>query len=247
MKQLLPLLAALLLLTGCETLPLPQETPKPAALAPSSLTITWKPYGLTKALSAPLVVQPGQILDGKLPDGKLTRLIAKPVLGDGSQKEGQKPLIIVKPGGRVRNYVLDFPAADGIHLECALGKVTRVEDCDVRDVGEDAITVTGPAGKAEIVRCQFAYATDKTLQVNGSARVVASDCKVKEFTRFARGCGTCGNLAYDITLARPIAFNGETLLKLTNSKGRGRIESPKTKNVAQLFQADGGAKIELVP
>ena len=56
------------------------------------------------------MVEKGQTYDGK---GK--RLIAGPELGDGSQREDQKPIFKVENGATLKNVVLGAPAADGVH------------------------------------------------------------------------------------------------------------------------------------
>lgn len=247
MKPLLTLLLLPLALTSCKLVHIEGDfvlfkrgTPIRSAAPPS---ITWSPYGKTVTVTKTIVVESGQTLDGRLPNGKLTRLIAAPVLGDGSQKEGQKPLIIVKPGGTVRYYILDFPAADGVHLQSAPLRTTRAEGLEFRDVGEDALTVTGN-GAVLIEGCRFQYATDKVIQTNGPAKVQIVNCQARKFARFARGCGTCGDsIAYDITLKNPVGMDGDTLLKLSTPKARGRIEGARTARVNDLYQVSGGAKV----
>ena len=237
MKTLAPIFLFLALLLSSCVLPTPED------LKPGAPKIQWSQYGLTKKLSQTIVVPPNTTLDGRLKDGKLTRLIAQSNLGDGGQSEGQKPLILVQPGGRVKNFILDFPAADGIHLICAPGKTTRIEDCEWRDVGEDAFTVKGTGGNARVQGCKFAYASDKCGQLNDEVKLLVQDCQVYKFERFARGCGTCGNKAYDIQLKDIQADTGTTLLKLTTKGSKGSIENAKTWNVQHLFQVENGAKI----
>ncbi|RFP09322.1 hypothetical protein D0T25_24355 [Duganella sp. BJB488] len=131
-------------------------------------------------VSKTIVVHAGEVFDGH---GQYFRPTS--ALGDGGVSEFQKPVIIVAPGGEVKN--LQYSGADGIHLlgDAKLDHVTN------RDVGEDAITIDGggttaydaqlagidlatipqrPA-KVEIDNSSFYHAHDKVIQTNGDADV----------------------------------------------------------------------------
>lgn len=118
----------------------------------------WSSYSRTVTLDAPISVP-------KLFDGAGIRFLASPKLGDGSQKEGQKPLFILAPGATTQNVLIGFPAADGIHVNSAALRTTRIRNCQWLDVGEDSITIRGDQGKVSIENCQFQYATDTILKL----------------------------------------------------------------------------------
>ncbi len=229
-RYLLPLL---LVLPACTSTDAP-EPPKPAATGEKQAPAVFK--GIT--LTAPFVVT--GTFDGQ---GKAYRADPKK-LGDGSQKEGQKPLFILRPGATIKNVVIDHPAADGIHVETAKGKKNYVLNVTWKRVGEDAATVYGN-GEVRFAGCEFYEAVDKCIQVNGPAKVVVDDCRAENFRTFARGCGTCPNQPYDITVKNLTARNGGNIIRLTNSKGRGAIIGGKFTNIQQPAYATGGAKIEM--
>lgn len=227
MKPIL-LLSILCLLTGCATVTQADTPP-----------FTWPKATKTVTLKAPIVVKAGTTFDAKL-----TKYVAAPVLGDGSQREGQRALFILEPGATLKNAILGFPAADGVHCKTAPLKTTKVINCHWLDVGEDALTITGN-GKFLASACQFQHATDKSVQINSAAEVTLSNCRFRKFARAIRGCGTCGNIAYDITAEDCTAYDGDTFLKLSNSKGRGVIRGLKAKNLSTIADASGGAKISI--
>lgn len=203
--------------------------------------------GKTIVVKQTIIVPAGVTMNGKLPNGENTHLVAYKTLGDGSQKEGQKPIVLLNPGARLTNYIIDFPAADGVHILTAFGKTTRIDHVLFKDVGEDAITIESKAksGTALIEYCEFKYATDKVIQVNGTALVRLEDCIARNFIRFARGCGTCGDLAFRIEIYNLKAYNGDTILKLTNKKARGKLYYTQASNVKHLFIVEKGAKVEV--
>lgn len=251
MKPLTLLFLLPLALTGCKLITIEGDfvlfkRGQPASTG-SPPAFVWSPYGKTVTLSKTIVVEAGQTLDGKLSSGKLTRLIAAPVLGDGSQREGQKPLILVKPGGTVRNFILDFPAADGVHLQSAPLKTTRALNIQVRDTGEDAMTVTGN-GTVLIDDCQFQYASDKALQLNSAAKVTIRDCGFRKFERAVRMCGTCDTqIAYNVTASNCTAVDGNTFMKASTPKARGTINGLKAFQLDRVADASGGAKVTVKP
>lgn len=64
-----------------------------------------------KASAAEIVHQTIVVEKGKTYDGKGQRFTAGPELGDGSQKEGQKPIFKVENGATLKNVVLGAPVA----------------------------------------------------------------------------------------------------------------------------------------
>ncbi|WNV81845.1 pectate lyase [Bacillus atrophaeus] len=59
-------------------------------------------------------------------DGKGKRFIAGSALGDGSQKEGQKPVFKVEDGATLKNVVLGAPAIDGGSAQKASDKIFQI-------------------------------------------------------------------------------------------------------------------------
>lgn len=206
----------------------------------SAPVFKWPTPSATITLTKPITVAAGQTFDGQM-----RRYQGGPGMGDGSQAEGQKPLFILRPGAILLNVILGKPGCDGVHAECSLGRTTRIRNCYWIDVGEDAITVSGGPGKCVIEDCQFQKAADKVVQVNSIAETWIKDCKVKDFARFARACGTCGDLAFMIKIDGLIAVDGKTIMKISNKKGRGTIADVKTWDVDDIADASNGAVIKV--
>lgn len=211
-------------------------------------TYEFDDYGKTVTVSTPIVVPAGQTFDGRLPDGRLTRYIAhRTKLGDGSQREGQKPIFIVKPGAKLQNVIIDKPAADGIHVEAGTNKQTRIRNVQFRDIGEDAITISSGNLESYVVidSCLFQNAADKVIQVNAPSRVHIVNCVARNFARFARATGTGPNSSYRISIDRLVAYRGETILKMTNPKSRGEVTNSYFTQVTRIAETENGAKIEV--
>ncbi len=207
-------------------------------------------YWRTIKLGQPLFVPKGQRLDGiKVSNGKYTRYVGiASKMGDGGQSENQKPLIVVEGGARVKNLIVDKPAADGIRVVLRGNQptTTYIENVDFRDVGEDAITVKygNSSSKVFIKNCLFYKAADKCIQINSTARVYIKNCHFEGFQRGVRACGTCGNKSYRVYVQDCTAYKGTALLKMTNSKARGEVTGSKVENVRYVAQIDGGAKVK---
>ena len=84
------------------------------------------------------------------------------------------------------------------------------------------------------------------IQVNSSALVYIENCSFENFKRDVRGCGTCGNISYRIEVRNSDAKNGTALLKLTNSRARGKVVKARVKNLKYVRQTDNGAKISVI-
>lgn len=224
---LVALLAAAVVLSSCVTTRMPLEATKPG-------------YGKTITVHVPILVEDAK-LDGSLPNGKVTRFLAGPELGDGSQREGQKPLFILRGNATLQDVRLS--GADGVHIDSASGKKASVLRAHWDDVGEDAITIAKGAGEVRISDCSFQNASDKVIQVNSSAGVVIAGCRAEEFGTFARGCGTCGDIPYRITIKNLTARHGSCVLRLTNPKARGWIKGGRFTDVKTPAVALNGAKI----
>lgn len=235
---LLCLLASVFCLSSCETVP------QPASVQGTAIgSIQRPPYGRTITLQETIVID-NATLDGSLPGGKVTRYLAGPKLGDGSQSEGQKPLFILRGNATLKNIRLE--GADGVHVEVTGNQRASILNCGWDNVGEDAITLMkGSTGRLLVKDCYFLHAEDKILQCNATGEVVMENCQAEDFGKLARGCGTCGDIAYDITVKRPVAKDGYAVLMLTNPKGKGRIIGGKFQDVKHIALAQNGAKIDL--
>ncbi len=218
-----------------------------SALAQGLFTPALKQYAQTVTVTQPIVVKSGHVHDGRHSNGKLTRYVAARNMGDGSQREDQKPLFILEPGAKLQNIILDRPSADGIHAHASGGRTTRIQNVQVRDVGEDAITIKSgtSSGRVIIYRCSFLRAADKVIQINAPANVVVDKCYAQNFTRFARTTGTGPNKAYRITITDSGFRNGHTILKMTNSKARGSLTNVRYENIKHVVETDNGADAKL--
>jgi len=218
----------------------------PGAFAQGVATPALKQYGKTITVSTPIVVESGQTFDGGLPNGKWTRFVADPKkLGDGGQSENQKPIFILKPGATLTRVILDKPSADGIHMEGRAGVTTKIVDIQVRDVGEDAITISrGDNEKASfnITRSSFLKASDKVIQVNAPGTLVIQNCYAQKFGRFIRTCGTCGDKPYTLFINNLSARDGDTVLKMSTPKARATFTNINYTNVKSVTDLSGGAK-----
>uniref|UniRef100_A0A915DQB4 Probable pectate lyase F n=1 Tax=Ditylenchus dipsaci TaxID=166011 RepID=A0A915DQB4_9BILA len=121
-------------------------------------------------------------------DGKFVRYTAGSALGDGGQKEGQKPIFELKAGASLKNVIIGAPAADGIHC---LGSC-YLENVWWEDVGEDAASFLGSGNNNYTVNTGGARkAHDKVFQHNGGGTVYIKNFQVENFTKFYQACGTC--------------------------------------------------------
>lgn len=190
-----------------------------------------------------IVVAAGKTFDG---EGKAFK--AGKSLGDGSQKEGQDPMFQLEAGATLKNTIIAPPAADGVHIEAAEGKTTRMENVIWTDVGEDAFTVISGNNNSfvEVKKCGFYKADDKVGQVNGTATTTLIDCWAEDFGRFARSNGAYGKgdqKAYRINIDGGNFKDGESVLKMSSPKAVGTISGVKTTNVKEIAASENGAKI----
>ncbi|MDF3065651.1 MAG: hypothetical protein K0R38_1252 [Polyangiaceae bacterium] len=131
-------------------------------------------------VSETIVVKSGQTYDGQC---KRFRADAGK-LGDGSQKEGQKPVFIVEGGGKLINVVLGAPAADGIHTK---GNVT-LENITWEDIGEDALTIK-ESGTVILNGGSATNGEDKVFQANAASTFRVSNFKASNAGKFLRQNG----------------------------------------------------------
>lgn len=126
-----------------------------------------------------IVVKKGQVYDGK---GKT--FIAGKELGDGSQKEGQKPIFRLEDGATLKNVVLGSPAADGVHT---YGDV-YLENITWLDIGEDALTIK-KSGDVTLNGGAAYNGDDKVFQINAASTFRVSNFTAKKAGKFIRQKG----------------------------------------------------------
>lgn len=131
-------------------------------------------------VSATIVVKNGETYDGKC--RRYRADAAK--LGDGSQKEGQKPVFEIEGGGKLINVVLGAPAADGIHTK---GNVT-LENITWEDIGEDAMTIK-ESGTVILNGGSATNGDDKVFQINAVSTFRISNFKASNAGKFIRQNG----------------------------------------------------------
>ncbi len=122
-------------------------------------------------------------------EGNLRRFVGAGELGSGNQDEGQPPIFELANDAVLRNVILGFPAADGIHCN---GTCT-LENVWWEDVGEDAATFLGDSDATQVtIDCGGARsADDKVMQHNGGGTVVIRQFIVEDFGKLYRSCGNC--------------------------------------------------------
>jgi pectate lyase C len=130
-------------------------------------------------LSATVIVKSGQVFDGMN-----KRYIAGSALGDGSQAEGQQPMFRVEDGATLRNVVLGFPAADGVHT---YGNVT-LENIVWEDIGEDALTIKA-SGTVVLNGGSARNGSDKVFQINAASTFRVSNFTAQKAGKFIRQNG----------------------------------------------------------
>lgn len=131
-------------------------------------------------VSATIVVKNGETYDGKC---RRYRADASK-LGDGSQKEGQKPVFEIEGGGKLINVVLGAPAADGIHTK---GNAT-LENITWEDIGEDAMTIK-ESGTVTLNGGSATNGEDKVFQINAVATFRLSNFKASNAGKLIRQNG----------------------------------------------------------
>lgn len=227
--------------TGCKTTDVPSLSAVPR--------LEFSQAGKTITVKQTLRIPSGTTFDGQLPDGKLTRYIAAPNLGDGSQAEGQKPIFILEGGARIQNVIIGFPAADGIHVDLSVGGNRAVVDhVEWEDVGEDAITCP-KHGDGEIIlrKCKFRYATDKSIQCGQQTNihVRAINCQWEKCQKAMRSGNAKG---YD----QQLDIEGGTVRDVdivwmgTHKRAHGTVKGLKG-TPKQWSSLTGGASVKIEP
>lgn len=188
----------------------------------------------TVVVHEPLVIQAGESADFKF-----TRFVPARSLGDGSQREAQRPVIVLMPGASVRRVIIGRPGADGIH--CRGNNVLR--DVWFEDVGEDAVTVEGP--HVQWIGGGARRAEDKIVQLNHKGPFLGENLYFEDFTTGVRGNGNkeFKRTPFRVFLRNIGAKRGYCLLRFSSRGARGEIRGVYTKDLKQLGRADGGSRI----
>ena len=126
-----------------------------------------------------IVVKGGQTFDGKN-----KRYTAGKAIGDGSQKEGQKPLFKLEAGAKLINVIIGSPGADGIHV---YGDAT-LENIHWEDIGEDAMTIK-KSGNVTLNGGSAKKGEDKVFQINAASTFRVSNFKADGAGKFVRQNG----------------------------------------------------------
>ena len=140
-------------------------------------------------------------------DGGMKRYVGSGPLGSGGQNEDQDPIFNLANGAVLKNVILGFPAADGIH--CA-GTCT-LQNVWWEDVGEDAATFLGSSSSyTYLVDGGGArHASDKIFQHNGAGTLTIRNFQANDFGKLYRSCGNCStqykrnSVFQNITLTAP--------------------------------------------
>ncbi|MEM0674979.1 pectate lyase [Dickeya oryzae] len=190
-------------------------------------------------VNKPIYVGPGEIFDGK---GKT--YVAGPALGDGGQKEGQKPLFEVADGGSVKNVIFGNNAADGIHLHGD----AKIDNVHWTNVGEDALTVksnTGKPANVSITNSSAQGAADKVFQLNADAKFSVNNFKVKDFGTFVRtNGGQQGN--WNINLSNIDAQNGKFSFVKSDSEGlKVNVNNASLDNVNNHYKVPKSTTLQI--
>ena len=217
------LLPALLLMTAvvarADGPPLRWEMPEPSR---------------TVVVDSPIIIPAGQTVDFNY-----TRFVPSRRLGDGSQREAQRPVIALMKGASVKRVIIGKPGADGIHCR---GN-NRLIDVWFEDVGEDALTIEG--SNVQWIGGGARHAEDKVVQMNHKGPFHGENLRFEDFSTAVRGNGTkkYGDTHFRVTLKNIGCKDGDCLLKLSSTGSRGEIEGIDFRDVRQIGRADNGAKI----
>ncbi|WP_438002463.1 pectate lyase [Sorangium sp. So ce185] len=186
-------------------------------------------------VSATIVVKKGETFDG---GGK--RFIAdKDKLGDGSQKEGQKPVFKLEDGAKLKNVVLGAPAADGIHT---YGNVT-LENIVWEDIGEDAMTVK-ESGTVVLNGGSAKNGEDKVFQINAPSTFRVSNFKAENAGKFIRQNGGT-TFKVDVFIDRcDISKMKESIFRTDSSGSSVTMTNTRYSDIGkQLFMGVSSSKI----
>lgn len=172
-------------------------------------------------------------------DFNYTRFVPARSLGDGSQREAQRPVMVLMKGASVRRVIIGRPGADGIH--CRGENVLR--EVWFEDVGEDAVTVEG--ANVRWLGGGARKAEDKIVQMNHAGPFFGENLFFQDFTTGVRGNGNkeFGRTPFRVVLRQIGARRGICLVRFSNKPARAEIRGLYMKDLAAVGRADGGSKI----
>lgn len=188
----------------------------------------------TVVINKTIIIPAGQSVDFNY-----TRFVPAKNLGDGSQREAQRPVMALMKGASVRRVIIGSPGADGIH--CRGENVLK--DVWFEDVGEDAVTVDG--ANVHWIGGGARKAEDKIVQLNHKGPFIGENLFFEDFTTGVRGNGTgrFKETPFRVTLRDIGARKGTCLLRFSNKSARGEIERVHLEAIDHVGRADGGSKI----
>jgi hypothetical protein len=188
----------------------------------------------TVVVDSPIIIPAGQSVDFNY-----TRFVPSRRLGDGSQREAQRPVIALMKGASVKRVIIGKPGADGIH--CRGNNLLL--DVWFEDVGEDAVTVDG--ANVKWIGGGARDAADKIVQLNHKGPFHGENLRFEDFQTGVRGNGTkkYGDTHFRVTLKNIGCKDGKWLLRLSSKGSRGELEGIDFRDVEQIGRADNGAKI----
>jgi hypothetical protein len=134
--------------------------------------------GQIRTITDSIVVKSGETYDGQ---GET--ILAKG-MGDGSQKENQKPIFVLEDGAVLKNVTIGPPGCDGIHT---FGDA-KLDNVQWTDVGEDALTMK-KSGTVEINGGSAADARDKVFQLNAPGKLIINDFQAANIGKLVRQNG----------------------------------------------------------
>lgn len=184
-------------------------------------------YAAPEVVSKTIVVKAGEVYDGK---GKT--VVADPnTLGDGSQKEGQKPIFKLENNAVLKNVIIAAPAADGVHVYGS-GTISNVT---WKDVGEDALTLKEP-GTVNITGGGAFHAYDKVFQINAEGTINIKNFRADDIGKLAR---QNGGTKYKVNMTldnSDISNVKDSIFRTDSSNSSARIMNTRYHNVPQLFK-----------
>jgi len=162
-------------------------------------------------------------------DGGCKVFTATSALGDGSQKEGQKPVFIVEGGATLKNVILGSNAADGIHFYGS----ANIENIRWTNVGEDAMTVK-ESGTINIKNISAFEGSDKFFQVNAASTININNCVVDKMGKYLRQNGGT-TFAVNVALSNcQISNMGEGIFRTDSSNSTARITNSRLRNAGDI-------------
>ncbi|HSC68517.1 MAG TPA: pectate lyase [Cellvibrio sp.] len=162
-------------------------------------------------------------------DGGCKVFNATSALGDGSQKEGQKPVFIVEGGATLKNVILGSNAADGIHF---YGSAT-IDNIRWTNVGEDAMTVK-ESGTINIKNISAFEGSDKFFQVNAASTITINNCVVDKMGKFLRQNGGT-TFAVNVSASNcQISNMGEGIFRTDSPNSTARITNSRLRNAGDI-------------